>query len=322
LARYASDQCIQDAKPFANSGDWNWGWRFSIEMPGGVADAAIRTASLTHLFSRPAEGRRPNELIYRAWDVMTETSGGRDALAEFQNEFSALLESGNSVATQLDAGFLPCPPDPARDGLTFMMGSPDSDEDAYGDEQPQVEMSIEPFEMSKQPTTRQQYRLYDAWHEKQYADELNRYSPRDDCPVIDVSWYDAWCFARWCGWRLPSEVEWEYACRAGTTSPYWWGKEMDKSKCTFDTGHTTPASQLHANPWGLMEMSGNVYEWCDTWYHEKIETSHRASFIGQSRVLRGGSFVSYPQYLRSAYRDGFTPDIRSSYVGFRVSRTR
>ena len=140
--------------------------------------------------------------------------------------------------------------------------------------------------------------------------------------MIYVTWYDAWCFARWCGSRLPTEMEWEYACRAGTKTRYWWGNEMDESKCTINTGHTTPAEPSHANRWGLMEMSGNVFEWCDTWYVEELARLSASDNTGEFRVLRGGSFNYFPQGLRSSFRFRNSPGVRSLNFGFRVSRTR
>ncbi len=136
-----------------------------------------------------------------------------------------------------------------------------------------------------------------------------------------MTWYDAWCFARWCGARLPTEVEWEYACRAGTTTRYWWGDEIDASKCTMRAETTTLASASHVNPWGLMDMSGNVYEWCDTWHDEQIAPSSQPGFISSSRVLRGGSFYVDPRFLRSAVRYWNSPGDRYDSIGFRVSRT-
>ena len=323
LARYATDQCLRDAIPFVGAGDWLWAWRFAIEMPGNVADAKIQTTALATLFPRPADGRRPSELIYRAWDVMEATEDGRQALAMFQSEFRELRAQGHPLAAQIEASFRPCPPDPSGDPLTFQMGSPGTDKDARENEKPQISMRVAPFEMSSAPVTKEQYWLYDPAQQQDeaFASNLQKYSPQDDCPVIHVTWYDAWCFAKWCDSRLPTEVEWEFACRAGTTTAYWWGEEMDKSKCTFKAKHTTPASEHHANAWGLMEMSGNVYEWCDTWYASDIATSADSKDIGTSRVLRGGSFNVNPQYLRSAYRSHYSPDYRLSIIGFRFSRT-
>ena len=253
---------------------------------------------------------------------MSATSNGQSILAQFQSEFPTLLQNEHPVAVQIEEGFLPCPPDPSRDKLSFLMGSPDSDEDAYDNEKPQVEMTVKPFEMADAPTSNQQYWLYDPAHRDapEFEKALRQYSPDDDCPVIFVSWYDAWCFARWCGGRLPTEVEWEYACRAGTTTRYWWGDDFDESKCTCRASQTTPASTSHANPWGLMEMSGNVYEWCESWYDDDITVAARSE-QGTSRVLRGGAFFDYPLDLRSAYRYRFSPVVRDFYFGFRVSRT-
>jgi hypothetical protein len=326
LSRYASPQAAQHAAPLSNDPDWYWAWRFAIEMPPAVAVAKTRLSTLDKLFLPPAEGRRPNELTYRAWNVMQELPGGSDVISQFQSEYRNLLSGGNPIAEQLEASFKPCPPDQESksDRLTFKMGSPESEKGRDEDEE-QVEISVTPFLMSMAPTTRLQYRLYDAAHEQEpeFQERLQKYSPDEDCPVIYVSWYDAWCFAQWCGSRLPTEAEWEFACRAGMTTPYWWDKTMNESKCTFNASQTTPANQMHANPWGLMEMSGNVWEWCDTWYHERIKIADRADFVGESRVLRGGSFLNYyPRFLRSAYRNWDSPDFRiNDLYGFRVSRT-
>lgn len=319
LARYATDACTAEACRFATSGDWYWCWRFAIEMPIAVADPTIRTATLAHLFRRPDSGRRPNELIYRAWEIME----GSEPVREFLSEYTDLVTAGNPHAAEIEASFLPCPPDPERDSLTFMMGSPDTDEEAYPDEKPQLQMSIEPFLMSAAPVTKAQYWLYDPSHEHdaEIADAVKEYSPEINCPIIYVTWYDAWCFAKWCRANLPTEVEWEFACRAGTTTRYWWGDKMDTSKCTLETVHTTPPSRQHRNPWGLMEMAGNVFEWCSTRCDDEIARLDNIGNMGTSRVLRGGSFDLMPLSLRSAIRNSVKPELRFYDIGFRILRT-
>ncbi len=324
LARYATEACIADAKRFATSQDWSWVWRFAIEMPDPVADMSIRTATLAHLYYVPAQGRRPNELIYRAWDVMEASAAGREILSAFLNEYQLLRTARNLLAGEIEASFLLCPPDPTRDSRTFMIGSPETDKDAMADEKPQVQMSVKPFRMSAAPVTKAQYWLYDPAHEQDsaIAKNVEEYSPEPNCPVILVTWYDAWCFAKWCGARLPTEVEWEFACRAGTKTRYWWGDEMDETRCTISVSHTTSANTQHANPWGLMEMSGNAYEWCDTWYVHEIATSADGEYVSDSRVLRGGSLNDHPQYLRSADRGiSGTPEYRDHVIGFRIAKT-
>ena len=323
LARYSSDGCLRDAHRFAANPDWSWAWRFAIELPEPVVDPERRVAALGGLFARPSDSRRPTELIYRAWEVMEATETGRQVLREFQSEYSALLKAGNEFAEDLRDGFLPCPPNPDRDSLSFMMGSPDSDEDANADEQPQIERDVKPFAMLAAPVTRRQYWLFDPFHEgdPEFAEDLARYSPQPDCPVIYVSWYDAWCFARWYDARLPTETEWEYACRAGTTERYWWSDEMHEDRCTFSAHHTTPADSAHANHWGLMEMSGNVWEWCHTPYTPKRDEANR-NLQSDHKVVRGGSFINiYAESLRSANRNSSVIKSRYSDIGFRICKT-
>ena len=329
LARYASVEAAEEAAKFSNDADWFWTWRFAIEANLEVAISDLRSRSISGLFRRPTSGRRPNELIYRACTMLQSTNQECNALDRFDSEFRELLNASDAKirvrAREIDSGFKRCPKEPTFDRVPFRMGAPDSDLEARSNEKPQIEMKVDPFWMSATPTTKGQYWLYDPGHgdDPAFADRLQQYSPTADCPVIFVTWYDAWCYARWCESRLPTEVEWEYACRAGTTSRYWWGDEMDESRCTFRKGSTTPASPTHANPWDLMDMSGNVDEWCETWYAAELARLGDSEFTSEFRVFRGGSFYDYnPQWLRSSIRVRDSPDLRDFNIGFRVSRTR
>jgi formylglycine-generating enzyme required for sulfatase activity len=166
-------------------------------------------------------------------------------------------------------------------------------------------------------------------------------------PVISVSWQDAQRYCAWLnrktallgdfGYRLPSESEWEYACRAGTNTRRWWGDTWDTTKAngagrTYHFGRETspsPAGTYAANPWGLYDMIGNVDEWCaDCWADNISELpADGAPFLrteaadSSLRVLRGGSWFDGPQNLRSATRNRGPPDGRGNGIGFRVART-
>ncbi len=135
------------------------------------------------------------------------------------------------------------------------------------------------------------------------------------------------------GYRLPSEAEWEYACRAGTQTRRWWGDEWDSSKAngkrSFEGGKTSPVGHYAANPWGLTDMIGNVWEWCADQYIENLSElpDDGAPYEGSRksklsyRVLRGGPWHVDPQELRSAVRGWNHPGLRYDLFGFRVART-
>jgi formylglycine-generating enzyme required for sulfatase activity len=157
----------------------------------------------------------------------------------------------------------------------------------------------------------------------------------DDHPVVCVSWHDAQTYIAWLKqragietYRLPTEAEWEYCCRAGTTSSYSTGESIAPERANFggNTGGTVSAFALPPNPWGLMGMHGNVWEWCeDTWhadYASDPPTDGSAWRGGNDalRVVRGGSWRGYPAYLRSAYRDADPLGFRDRDIGFRVVR--
>jgi formylglycine-generating enzyme required for sulfatase activity len=158
------------------------------------------------------------------------------------------------------------------------------------------------------------------------ADNNPSYFKGDNLPVEQVSWKDTQEFCRKLGpeYRLPTEAEWEYACRAGTTGDY--AGNLDEmawyDKNSGDKTH--PVGQKKPNPWGLYDMHGNVWEWCQDWYGaypDQAVTDPSGPTSGSCRVLRGGSWFHEAFSCRSAQRDSFTPDDRSHALGFRLSRT-
>jgi formylglycine-generating enzyme required for sulfatase activity len=166
-----------------------------------------------------------------------------------------------------------------------------------------------------------------------------------------VNWHDAQAYIAWlsntsgASYRLPSEAEWEYVCRAGTVTPFWWGSSITPEQANYDGSaepyrsggkkgefrkRPVPAKSFEANPWGLYQVHGNVWEWCEDVWHdsyadkpETLKATGKAWTAARSRVrvLRGGSWFSYPGVLRAAYRFYNDPGFRILNFGFRVART-
>jgi formylglycine-generating enzyme len=176
----------------------------------------------------------------------------------------------------------------------------------------------------------------------------------DDHPVVDISWNDAIAFCKWLSrkegqtYRLPTEAEWEYACRAGTTTRYYSGNDPESlarvgnvadaaAKTKFPDWNgtikasdgyifTSPAGSFQPNAFGLYDMHGDAWQWCSDWYGEEYyATSPKDDPIGPDsgggRVIRGGSWNSRPTLARSAERVKQTPDDRDFLTGFRVAKT-
>ncbi|MEF8721143.1 MAG: formylglycine-generating enzyme family protein [Candidatus Accumulibacter delftensis] len=163
-----------------------------------------------------------------------------------------------------------------------------------------------------------------------------------DNPVENVSWHDAQGFIGELNRRLPtlqarlpSEAEWEYACRAGTTTPFVFGQQITPAEVNYHGGHpyaggrqgpyreqTVPAASLPVNPWGLFEMHGNVWEWCADWYDEypgERQADPLGPKHGKQRVLRGGTWSDPGRYARSANRSRIGPAYRPRSSGFRIA---
>ena len=221
----------------------------------------------------------------------------------------------------------------SRTGIAFI-GIPAGEFDmgtaqgGYDDERPVHRVGIsKPFLLGKYPVTNREYQRFleansgikppQYWSNSQFNDPQQ--------PVVGVSWEDAQVFCQWAGCRLPTEAEWEYACRAGNPGAYCFGDaEAELEQYAWydkNSGRKTqPVGQKKPSQWGLYDMHGNVWEWCQDWfsdYAEKPVTDPTGPVEGSSRVLRGGSWGGGPTYLRSAYRDGLTPGSRGISIGFR-----
>ena len=156
----------------------------------------------------------------------------------------------------------------------------------------------------------------------------------DDHPVVCVSWQDARAYVAWLRersrgelYRLLSEAEWEFCCRAGTTSRYSIGDEITPTQANFGNNSkgTTSVAKYAPNPWGFRDLHGNVWEWCEDYWHQNYQDAPADGSVWAGgdlslRLLRGGSWISRSENLRSAWRDGYTTDFRSNYLGFRVGR--
>jgi formylglycine-generating enzyme required for sulfatase activity len=232
-------------------------------------------------------------------------------------------------------------------GGSFMMGSPDAEPDHQNDESPLHEVTLAPFFMGRYPITQAQWRAVASLPqvERELDPDPSRFKG-DHRPVERVNWFDAMEFcARLSAhsqrtYTLPSEAQWEYACRSGTTSPFYFGETISPELANYDGNYTyadgpkgdyrqetTPVDHFpYANAWGLSDMHGNVFEWCLDHYHDNYEGAPRNGTAwvdaeaeeNKSRILRGGSWYSLPKFCRCAYRDRDLPDNRSDFHGFRV----
>jgi len=229
-------------------------------------------------------------------------------------------------------------------GGTFLMGAPDTEENRSPRERGQHRLSIDPFYISKYPITQIQ------WNAVAALPPVNRHLSRQPSifkgyarPVENISWYEAVEFCDRLSlktgrlYRLPSEAEWEYACRADTTTPFYCGDTITTNLANFDgrtpygntrsgrfRSRTTVVGSFLPNPFGLYDMLGNVWEWCADLWHPTYDGAPSDGRIWVSggdettRPLRGGSWMFFPGYCRSATRIHYSPDFRSYNVGFRV----
>ncbi len=260
----------------------------------------------------------------------------------------------------------------------FWMGSPATEPARFDSEGPQHLVQLQGFFMSQTPITQAQWREVADWQERpgerwgrqlktnpslfqsnaEQGEGLERLFETevntDNRPVEQVSWLDAMEFCSRLSQRtgrsytLPSEAQWEYACRAGTTTPFHFGDRISSKLANYygeyddeyvygpgpkgiDRGQTTPVEMFPANAWGLYDMHGNVWEWCLDELHGNYNGAptdgsawvehaegEKNKELEKIRLLRGGSWNLFPRSCRSAYRDFNHPLSRDGNLGFRV----
>ncbi len=219
---------------------------------------------------------------------------------------------------------------------SFQMGAPASEESSRDNERPQHMVTVPEFWMGKYAVTQAQYQTVTTINPSHFSG--------DDHPVECVSWHEAIAFCQKIAQetgiilRLPSEAEWEYACRAGTTTPVHFGETIRTDQANYDGSNvygngregpyrekTTPVGSFPANDFGLYDMHGNVLEWCqDCWHDSSYAHAPQdgspwvKDTVSLYKVMRGGSWDYDPRYCRSASRFSYSPDDYRYTFGFRV----
>ena len=208
---------------------------------------------------------------------------------------------------------------------TFMMGSPESEDRPWDNETQHKVTLTKPFYFGKFTITQEQWKLLMGNNPSQ--------TKGAKLPVTDVSWDDCQDFIKKLnanssgGYRLPTESEWEYACRAGKTTAYSFGDNITPKDANYfdsNTGKTLAGGSYKTNAFGLYDMHGNVHEWCEGWYEKyPVEpvTDPKGPATGEKKVLRGGSFGTLDAKVRSSFRFIFSPSGQYFDFGFRLART-
>ncbi|MHC6202251.1 formylglycine-generating enzyme family protein [Breznakiellaceae bacterium SP9] len=263
-------------------------------------------------------------------DPRTQASGSPQARGSSDNDGVPFTYPYGIVMAAIPAG-------------TFAMGSPSDEVDHQSDETLH-DVTLSAFTMSKHEVTQAQWQAVMGSNPSFFTFSIEN----DKRPVERVSWYETIEFCNrlsvlaglspaytisetnvtWNrsanGYRLPTEAEWEYACRAGTTTPFNTGDNITTDQANYDRSTSTVAVGTFApNAWGLYDMHGNVWEWCWDWYgsYPSVpETDPMGAASESNRVFRGGGWNNSALYMRSAYRDDDTPTVRYSQLGFRVVR--
>jgi formylglycine-generating enzyme required for sulfatase activity len=295
----------------------------------------------TQEFNRAEEQRKKLEKTLTAYTARLAEQETASAKLEEQLK-QKVEELKNATTSTQQVGASIAVPEMVRINKgSFWMGSVKGDDD----ESPRHEVTIEhAFEIGKYEVTFEEYDTFALAQGIELPDD--RGWGRGRRPVINVSWDDARAYARWLSkqtgerFRLPTEAEWEYAARAGSETRYSWGDKISHENANYGKDeccgglvqgrdewvYTAPVGQFDANPFGLFDMHGNVWEWVEDCYAGNYD---RAAKDGSAlavktcpeRVLRGGAWFLDPRFLRSAGRNGRAPGSRLGDVGFRLART-
>lgn len=308
------------------SGEENWNGDFLVGLLGRWKEEGhLETAEVEGWLWRQVTPERAVEVLsflHYALEWLGREAGGKGV------ERQAFFEACGRWS--------PPPSDPELVNIPageFLMGSPE-EEPGHGSDERQHWVRLSAFAISATAVTNAEYEAFDEGHERELFEGKLSHAEAAEHPVVNVNWWEARLYAAWRGCRLPTEAEWEYACRAGTTTAFAFGDEITTEVVNYrgswdwdDTppreyrGCTVRVGSLPPNGSSLHEMHGNVREWCEDKFDEYDEgpnTDPRGPQQGQDRVWRGGSWHALAEYCRSARRSWVTPGWRSGDLGFRL----
>jgi formylglycine-generating enzyme required for sulfatase activity len=282
-----------------------------IGLGAGMATALLVTSFLLESCKKKVDGGPASR--DSATDSSTEAGRPAPPAEAGRTAKGKTIDLGNGVCMEfvlIPAG-------------TFNMGSPEGEKDRAEDEGPthQVVMS-KPFYLGKYEVTQDQYLAVMGTNPSHFRGR--------NLPVETISWDDATAFCRKVGGRLPTEAEWEYACRAGSETRLSYGDDLKYTQLGnyawygSNSNKTTHAvGQKKPNSFGLYDMHGNVYEWCQDWYAKSYQnvsgTDPKGPSSGECRVCRGSSWIISASCCRSARRFNCLPRDTLTFVGFRVA---
>lgn len=318
---YAVDILSTDAFSPATSVDWDWSdvenaevlrtdGLFSIRWDGHAGPRKFYADSITD----PDK----DKIKKLGWNISLEKCSEKANTEQNQNADNSKID-GEIMTNHIGMRFKKIP------AGSFMMGSPEGEEGRNKNEGPVHKVTIsKPFYMGIYEVTQAEYETVTGNNPSWYKG--NR------LPVETVSWHDAVAYCEklsekdteW-EYRLPTEAEWEYCYRAGTKTPFYWGRYFDESSCWYSEnsgGSTQTVGGKKPNAWGLYDMAGNVWEWCNDWYgmYPEVDVSDPSGpSKGQYRLLRGGCWGNLSAYYRAAHRGINIPEERGKReYGFRV----
>jgi hypothetical protein len=338
---------------FIGNTNWTRCWQLAMELPNNFYAERKLEASIKRVFDLPHDParQRPCEWMWIAWCKRLEQDAlaiqrrivplgnAKNVIKEFRQEFNTLVKNGNAIAAELKF-------DADRDSPNYSLTNPNQTEKGqyrripdngefslfFGERGKTV--SVSQFWLRKFMVTNEEYRLFDPSHNPKFN--------RKDLPVTEVDWYMATMFCCWLGsdYRLPTEAEWETACRANKTenckledeTKYWFGNDVTQAKNhawyrrnsngSVKRLSDSSETQFHQNRWGLFDMAGNVWEWTRDWY-ANYSTQSNFNPVGPKdgtrRVLRGGSWKYKFAGLKSAFRARYEPLTCDNSTGFRIA---
>ncbi|MDI6735898.1 MAG: SUMF1/EgtB/PvdO family nonheme iron enzyme [bacterium] len=294
-------------------------------LPGtGLPDKSKKLfEAMKDVFKKDTYGN----ILYFAMQILEKIAGSSDSSSQeaYQASLLTVLHSfkGSGISqVEIQMALIPAG--------RFLMGSSEeaiSQNKGSESEQPIHEVYLDLFYMDKTPVTNAEYEKFDPGHKRCWEDE------KDDQPVVNVSWYEAYMYALWAGKRLPSEAEWEKVARGTDARKYPWGNKFETKKCNTNEskiGKTTPVRKykdISENPsYGCLDMAGNVLEWCADWYGKDYyrnnpDRNPKGADKGIFRVARGGSWYLNQDKCRCSSRFDVHPDYKGNCLGFRCAKT-